>query len=112
MIYILNVFHNLKLMNCPWINKDYCIVLYCIVRHLRLLVYHIKGKIIVGFVDLWYFVAFKLLIFSSRLCPLLENFSPVVRTFLFSLVFLQLTLRRLLRNGKPLLQKILISNKS
>ena len=30
-------------------------------------------------------------IFSSRLCPLLENFSPVVRTFfvfLFSLVFL------------------------
>ena len=49
--------------------------------HLRLLVYHIKGKIIEGFVKLWYFVAFKLLIFSSRLCPLLENVSPVVRTF-------------------------------
>ena len=48
-------------------------------RHLWLLVYHIKGKIIKGFVDLWYFIAFKLLVFSSCLCPLLENFSPVVR---------------------------------
>ena len=47
---------------------------------MRLLVYHIKGKIIEGFVKLWYFVAFKLLIFSSRLCQLLENVSQVVRT--------------------------------
>ena len=31
---------------------------------MQLLVYHIKGKIIKGFVNLWYFVAFKLLIFS------------------------------------------------
>ena len=76
-------------MNCPWINKDYClfcIAVFCIVRDLRLLVYHTKGKIIEGFVDLWYFVAFKLLIFSSRLCPLLENFNPVVRTFLCGFV--------------------------
>ena len=65
----------------------FCIVLYCIVRHLGLLVYHIiKRKIIEGFVDLWYFVAFKLLIFPSRLCPLLENFCPVVRTFLCGFV--------------------------
>ena len=58
---------------------------------MRLFVYHMRGKIIEGFVKLWYFVAFKLLIFSSRLCPLLENVSPVVRTsfcVLFSLVFL------------------------
>ena len=58
--------------------------------------YHIKGKIIEAmftiflphlskelgerFVKLWYFVAFKLLIFSPRLCPSLEIVSPVVRT--------------------------------
>ena len=33
-----------------------------------------------GFVKLWYFVAFKLLIFSFSLCSLLGNVSPVVRT--------------------------------
>ena len=42
------------------------------------------------YVKLWYFAAFKLLIFSSHLCPLFENVSLVVGTFflfLFSLVF-------------------------
>ena len=56
-----------------------------------------------GFVKLWYFVAFKLLIFSFSLCSLLGNVSPVVS---------QLTLRRFQQNGKALLPKILISNKS
>ena len=69
---------------------------------MRLLVYHIKGKIIEAiftiflpqprkklgerFVKRWYLVAFNLLIFSSRFCPLLENVSPVARTS-FCVVF-------------------------
>ena len=67
------------------------LILNCL-EHLRLFVYHMNGKIIEGFIKLWYFVAFKLLIFSSRFCPLLENVSPVrsvlLFVFLFSLVFL------------------------
>ena len=33
-----------------------------------------------SFVKVWYFVALKFLIFSSRLCPLMKNVSPVVCT--------------------------------
>ena len=43
------------------------------------------------FVKLWNFLAFNLLIFSTRLCPLIDNVSPeaiLLFAFFFSLVFL------------------------